>query len=110
MQVFHLKSTDAAAQLNISQNTLKRLSKRLNVGRWPQRKLASLANLMAEADQDSDLSPKDCQASVLANLASRPSDHCTSVLHVSICRLPKARPPMHASTQALPCPPVTMLD
>ena len=48
--------------LKVSENTLKRLSKTLNVGRWPQRKLTCLVGLMAEVDQDADLSPSRRQA------------------------------------------------
>ena len=63
LQVFHLKSHDAAKQLGVAQNALKRVCKRLGVMRWPQRKLASLYHLFEAAQNDANMSDADRKVS-----------------------------------------------
>ena len=65
LQVFHLKSHDAAKQLGVAQNALKRVCKRLGVMRWPQRKLASLYHLFQAAQNDVNISDVDRRVSFL---------------------------------------------
>ena len=65
LQVFHLKSHDAAKQLGVAQNALKRVCKRLGVVRWPQRKLASLYHLFQAAQNDVNISDADRKVSYL---------------------------------------------
>lgn len=54
MQVFHLRSSDACEKLNIAPNTLKRICKRLSIGRWPARKLSSLASLKEDVQKEAN--------------------------------------------------------
>jgi hypothetical protein len=51
-KVFHLSSAHAAHALGISINHLKRTCRRLNMDRWPFRKLASLKDLLQSVRDD----------------------------------------------------------
>ena len=56
LQLYHLRSSDAARSLSISQNTLKRLSEKVKIGRWPHRKLSSLLTLQDLIQVSADIS------------------------------------------------------
>nr|GMD68539.1 protein RKD1-like [Ipomoea batatas] len=45
--LFHLPASQAAKELNVSEDKLTRMCKKLGVKRWPYRKLQSLDNLLA---------------------------------------------------------------
>ncbi len=53
--MFHLSSADAAGELGISINHLKRTCRRIGIDRWPYRKLESLKTLLQEIANDPHL-------------------------------------------------------
>lgn len=49
--MFHLSILEAADQLGVCRTSLKKASRRLGIGRWPGRKIASVANLVGRVEQ-----------------------------------------------------------
>lgn len=60
VQVFHLPSEQAAIALGVTHSRVKRACRKLNLDRWPQRKLASLSLLQGVVEKDEQM-PEDDQ-------------------------------------------------